>query len=452
MRRRLRRRLVLGCALLAGFACRAAPSPGPADFAYGQQIRTAGEAAAYRLTLPLGVYREAVYADLRDLRVFNGRGEVVPYALATRPADAATAMQSLSRPLFAITDTSATGVEALRLAIEAGGTSASAQARITTPVTAAPGRYLLDLRGLPGPVGAIRLGWPPATADFAGRISIDAGDSLDELRPLIASAVLANLHAAGESLVEDRVEFSATGAKFLRVSWIGKTPPVTLATAAVEIAAGAAPAQRLTLTVDGKAGDGLPAAVDYDLGAHLPVDRVGVTLPATNSILQADYFARDDAGAEWRKIGSGGVYRLADGGAELASGPLPVPTTTARYWRVQSHGPAAPLPASPRLVVQWLPADLIFVASGPGPYLLAYGSASAPGAEASLTAMPASIVPAAATLADVEVLGGPERKAGSPPAWYGRRPLLWAVLGMAVLVLGAMAYRLLRELGTGGSR
>ena len=53
----------------------------PQDFAYGMLIPTPAPAAAYRVAVPLEVYRRVVHEDLSDLRIFNARGEVVPYEL-----------------------------------------------------------------------------------------------------------------------------------------------------------------------------------------------------------------------------------------------------------------------------------------------------------------------------------------------------------------------------------
>jgi hypothetical protein len=50
----------------------------PKDFAYRMRVVGTGEAAAYRIALPLVVYQKISHPDLADLRVFNGGGEQVP--------------------------------------------------------------------------------------------------------------------------------------------------------------------------------------------------------------------------------------------------------------------------------------------------------------------------------------------------------------------------------------
>jgi hypothetical protein len=48
-------------------------------------VETPGGDALYRVAIPQAVYESAAFPDLRDLRVFNGAGEVVPYAF--RPVE-----------------------------------------------------------------------------------------------------------------------------------------------------------------------------------------------------------------------------------------------------------------------------------------------------------------------------------------------------------------------------
>ncbi|MBV5299755.1 MAG: DUF3999 family protein [Rhodoferax sp.] len=100
---------------------------------------------------------------------------------------------------------------------------------------------------------------------------------------------------------------------------------------------------------------------------------------------------------------------------------------------------------------------LVFLASGSGPFTLAVGRRQTPAAavEASLLG---SVAPAGlgelplASVASVQTR--PETALDGPaPGWLPegtslRSVLLWAVLGLGVLVLGGVAYSLLRQLGT----
>ena len=74
----------------------------PDDFAYGLKVVVPGEAAAYRVSLPLVVYQKLVRCDLGDLRVFNERGEVVPYALERPRSETSVSGTPTVLPLFTL--------------------------------------------------------------------------------------------------------------------------------------------------------------------------------------------------------------------------------------------------------------------------------------------------------------------------------------------------------------
>ena len=77
--------VVLGLACVGARAATLTPQ----DFAYGMPIIAGELATAYRLTLPPDVYRASVDRDLGDVRVFNSRGETVPYTIVRRGEPAA---------------------------------------------------------------------------------------------------------------------------------------------------------------------------------------------------------------------------------------------------------------------------------------------------------------------------------------------------------------------------
>ena len=76
------KRLIIACLLAGTGAAYAAERP--SDFAYGVPLEADGKEALYEVVLPASAYRGVVRADLADVRVFNGAGEVVPHAWRPR--------------------------------------------------------------------------------------------------------------------------------------------------------------------------------------------------------------------------------------------------------------------------------------------------------------------------------------------------------------------------------
>ncbi|RYY55952.1 MAG: DUF3999 family protein, partial [Comamonadaceae bacterium] len=148
------------------------------------------------------------------------------------------------------------------------------------------------------------------------------------------------------------------------------------------------------------------------------------------------------------------VYRIGAAGQESTNAPLLLERTSVRWLRVEAtHGARLEtVPLTVRAV--FAPLDAVFVAGATGPYTLATGRPGTPSAALPLAMLPgaAAGVPATAPVASVRDVR--ERQAQPPPAWAAWLPEgtdartagLWAVLAIGVLVLGAVAWKLVRQL------
>ena len=67
------------------------------DFAAGYYLETSGNNAVYSLELPEDVYHTVKSAELKDVRVFNSAGEVVPHELRS-VADRSSRLCAKKRP------------------------------------------------------------------------------------------------------------------------------------------------------------------------------------------------------------------------------------------------------------------------------------------------------------------------------------------------------------------
>jgi hypothetical protein len=418
----------------------------PMDFAYGLLVETGADDAAYRVPLPVAVYQTAVRPDLGDLRVFNSQGEVVPYALE-RPDAGTSAGQPLPLPLFHLKDNSAAALDAVRITVESGKAAVNVQTPGSTLGSAASVSYLVDARQMSAPVAGLLLQWPDDAADFAGRMQVEAGDTLGQWRRIASAAPVANLHAQGEHLVERRLEIPPTRAKFWRLSWVGAEAPFGFTGVLAEPARETLEAARANLMVPGKAVSGEAREFQFDLGASPPIDRVNLELPELNTTVAVDLLSRADAKAPWHSVVHAGLYRLKSAGTELRNGPIHIAPDTDRYWlaRIDTRGGGLGN-GMPRLSVGWVAQNVVFLARGSSPYLIAYGSATVAPADMSLDALPKSVQIGSATAAAPTLLGGRERLR-SPTAVPWRNGLLWAVLVVAAGILAAMVMRLSKEMG-----
>jgi hypothetical protein len=419
----------------------------PKQFAYGMPIATPGEAAEYRLEIPPEVYLKSVQPGLRDLQIFNGKGEPVPFTIVQPQVPPHAHPAGTAVPLFPLRDDSPAALSALRVAIDTHGSAVSVQAQGTDPAANESLSYVLDGRAVQSPVSAIQLHWPDDAADFAGRISVEAADTLGLWHLVAVPAPIANLHSNGAELIEDRVELPATKAQFFRLSWNGRPPPFRLTSAAVEVTDASDRIERASLIVGAAPGIGKPGEVAFDLHATPPTDRLNLVLPELNTVIDAEILARADPRDPWQPVTRGGFYRLQSADGELRNGAMKIDLTPFRYWLVRVLRPTSSAGSSaPRLEVQWRASNMLFLARGARPYTMAYGSGSAMGAAAPLASLPNSVAPLTATLGSPAILGGESRLKASlaPDGW--RNIILWIMLIAAVAVLAWMACRLMKEL------
>lgn len=418
---------------------------GPRDFAYRAQVITAGDAPAYRVSLPLSVYQKIVHDDLSDFRVFNGRDEPVPFSIE-RPLAGSVANAAAALPLFPLKDDSPAAVDALRVTIESGKAAINLQSGSASRPAGRISSYLVDGRNLNVAVAAFRLEWPDDAADFAGRLRVEAGDSLGDWRTLVTGAPVANLHSDAQRLVEQRVEFAPTQAKYWRLSWSGPAAPFQLTGAMAEPAKQSVDAGHAALAVTATAAQGPPGEFEYDLGAILPVDRVNLQLPEANTLVEVDLQSRPKPADPWTAVRRAGFYRLNAEGGELRNGPVFVGLNPDRYWRLRTDPKGGGIGSvAPKLVVEWVPHEVVFVARGAGPFYVAYGSAVAEASAVSLAMLPEGVQVASASLAEPQPAGGDERLRAPAPAIGWKNAMLWAVLMGGAGLLAWMAFRLARD-------
>jgi hypothetical protein len=427
------------------------------DFAYGIPVETDGRSAVYSVRVPLAVYQNTARADLGDIRVLNGRGEVVPYGLRRASGDVVSQGSIVALPLFPLHGSSVEPSDALKLRLEAAGASVEIE-RIGVPATqGATTVYLIDARDVTGSLSALELAWDPSSADFSARARIEASDDLAAWRR-VAEAPVVNLHYAGQQFLRQRIEFTPLATKYIRLSWADASPAIGLTVVSAEPAAAHTDVARDSLTVQSVPVRNHPGEYLVDLGAHVPLDRVNLRLPEVNTLLAVDFDARADAGEDWRPVTDATLYRLrATDGSELENRPVFIPRSLARYWRVRVAGDGGGLGrTAPVFAGGWLPDELVFVARDAGPFELVYGNGSAPPATVAIQSLLPQVTDAAANRPAVRIgearllepvqIGGPARLESGPRPIGRRVVTLWAILVLGVGSLGWMAWRLLRQM------
>jgi hypothetical protein len=308
--------------------------------------------------------------------------------------------------------------------------------------------YIFDTRAVDRPLAALELEWPADAPEFAGRWRVEATDDLSAWRLVLPGAAVANLGSEANRLIERRIEFSPVRAKYWRLTWIDGAAPFVLTGAKGEPAKDVVELARASEMLSAHADPKRPGEFEFDSEARLPVDRIELALPEPNSVVQAEILSRANATDEWRFVTRRGFYRLKTASAEISSGWVPIDLNTDRLWLVRvDQGSGGLGTGAPKLMLGWVPHELVFIARGTGPFQVAYGSATALPAESPVESIVSrtGVTIATATLAPRMVLGGEARRLPLPPPFPWKSVALWAALAIGVILLAWMAMRLARE-------
>jgi hypothetical protein len=459
--------LAISCLLLLAAAA-ASAAERPDDYAYGARLDADGKEALYEVTVPATLYRGVAAADLRDVRVFNGSGEVVPHAWRARRMQGVEPAAQVAVTLFPLKAAAGAALDGLAIRVHRGpGGAVTVDVTSGAAVEAAPRRtvgYLLDLTGFDRGLRALEFDWEAPAGGFAGKLRVDGSDDLGSWRQLVGAAPLVDLDVGGSRLQQKRVELPRQGVKYLRLSWMPQadgTPVPELTGVRAELLEKFVEVPReWTFVQSGKGAKS--GEYVFDTGGHFPVDRVRLHLPEPNTVVQVELLARDKADQPWRHVAQGVVYRLRKGDVEIGSPELTA-VASDRYWLLRVDQKGGGLGAgAPRLEAGWIPHRLVFAARGVPPFQLAYGKRDAKAAAYAIeTLVPgfredtgATIraakaaeaqkvnVQSAQALAPTE-LGGEARRVETID-W--KRWTLWGALILGVVVLGVMAWRLTRQL------
>jgi hypothetical protein len=427
----------------------------PEDFAYGMPIHADAQEALYEIDIPAAVYRGVTRADLGDVRVFNGQGEVVPHSLRPRAAASSEIGPAMSLPGFPIYGEVSDRIEDLNVRVEkrADGTIVSVHGQAKTSASKKRQRgYLLDASALKQAIQALRFEWQSGADGFVGSVRVEGSDDLSAWNTIADQAALVRLTFGGHQLEQNRVELRGVRFKYLRVSWPENQQPLESLRVVAEPAADVVSPRRVWQKINGEAVAGQAGEYRYDLGGPFPFDRLRVDLPQLNSLVQLQILSRAKNDEPWRLQARATAYRLRRDETEVSSPEIALTKVGERYWllRVDQKGGGVG-DGVPILQIGWPPQKLVFAARGAGPFQLVYGNSAAKGAVFPID----SLIPGYKTDAEFKVrtasLGEQATLAGAARLRAQtdyKKWTLWAILILGVFVLAAMAYRLARQVKT----
>lgn len=436
----------------------------PNDFAAGYKLEVDKEGGAiYSVELPEDLYRTVQSPDLRDVRIFNGAGEVVPHEFRNVETDPATLRDTWTIPFFPLFQESKSNDPAefsLQVSRDPAGTIVNIQ---SDPVKDVDNRkisgYLLDLSSLKPAVSELEFQWEKDTDSSVFTVNIEQSTDLVHWIPLVQKATLADLQFGGQQVERKTIQLPRQPQQFLKLTWqeSGKSLSLTGVSGLSQVIEGRRKYRWLSLDdgIVSKKDDQL--MIDFKTSYRLPVSNVQIQFPEKNSIAGLSVQSRSDTDKGWRTRCEQVFHDLNFEGNAIQNEPCAFHPTADTLWRVVVKHDGAGLHSGnrqPTLQLGWLPTDLLFVGRGKPPYLLAFGNGKLAQQDKQTDGMLLQTIRmtsphqaiGVATPGERVNLAGDSALRGPGKSLPWKKLLLWAVLLSGVGLLAFMARSLIKEM------
>ncbi len=451
-------------------------SDAPADYAYALPLQVSGKQGVVGVRLPQSVYLNAKTAGLDDLRVFDAKGLAQPYALYRPPGEVAARRPPLPATIFPVRNTTPPAAAGTAIGLEIrtrpDGSVLSVQAHggpVQRKDTAAISHLILDFGAAakdsdehPVRIEALRFGAPAGHGNYSAEVWLETSKDLKRWETVGAAELRWLSNDSAQTLASDRLEFSPQAFRYARLSWRRGVPALFSAIDAETVNRQSREPVRETLWLKPVAGTA-PGSLRYPAGIALPVEQISLRLHEANIVypMTLGYYVERPARqagktTEWvfQPISQATFYQITQNEQIRRSGPVHIAVTHQPEWVIKPLNAAAT--ALPELGLSWQPATLVFLAGGTPPYTLNFGRSDATAASQALSQVAPGFTPGELQQLEQALPGELQAGHAGPGAAndanlagisaQNRIFILWGVLLLGVVVLGGMAWRLIRQM------
>ncbi len=431
-----------------------------ADFAVRAELHVPNGSAIVRVALPAASIAALRSAEGGDLRVFNATGTSLPHALIDASNENtvlanAESLRVVALPIFNEAAVSTTKTSTPTLRIEEGSARRVIEyssGKLAEAGIREPRQILFDTRRIDAEVSAVDLEGTLPTATVV-KVTLEASADMKNWRTLVFDAPVFDFGADGPRGLRVVLPTPQNLANhYIRLSWTGSAsvPIVALRMVGVRPVKSVLPVA-LNLASPSVSADN---AAEWVLPLGLRVTGLHLRTAADNTLMPVRLLTRKRAGEPWQFVASTVVYRFKGGDTmndwASISPSLPIRSPLAQQLRVEAL-PRYTLTGIPlSLSLEYPSLQVVFVATGVGPFTVATGKAGMETAALPLTTLipqyRAGIEFALPELHVTRISGSPEINTGrSTSGILDRTTLLWVVLVLAVAMLAVLAISLLRS-------
>ncbi len=411
------------------------------------------DGGAYRVVLTPEVYTHTTRADLKDLDVRNGAGQLVPAAVLGPEEPLAASAQQVALPIFDLpADYKHHHYWKVSRETRTRGQIERSESIHTHSSSGPSVGILMDASRVREPIQALELGWEPLAADdpLDVTVTVETSADLTEWTTVLERGQLVDLEKDGQRVLQNRLVVRGAN-RYLRVLPVqpSRAPNFTTALAILQPQKSEAVWEWQTLNGKNTENNG-QTFVEFESPGRFPVTRADL-IHKTNSAAEWKLESRDSTDATWTHRAGPWIGFQVHG--DIASRSIPQSLnvrTRDRYWRLVSTTPTREIP---ELKLGYRPEVLVFLAQDEGPFTVVAGSTRTVRTDAPLDRLVQTLrdhfgaqwSPLPAYLGPIQELAGSEATTPVPksPDWGVK--LLWAILILGTAVVAGIAIHLLKS-------
>ncbi|MDH3764111.1 MAG: DUF3999 domain-containing protein [Gammaproteobacteria bacterium] len=427
---------------------RALAAPEISDYAF-QAVISETDQKLQRLELPLEVIMASTRSDLGDLAIFNFDGKQMPHSVTVTPDTTSERVLDLPFHKFDRFLQQQTKIVTTREQNQQANSTSELETTERIAVQSVRNDYLIEL--VPDKrfrtFERLDLKWRHEPASQILQVRIEVGNELDRLRTIRSRKSLTN----SQSGDPDWRSIKAIPAhnKYLRLTPLNDVTSFELQQVSGHYKETLdAPTLIHTFTpgqVSDEAGEfyffKYPSVVRAEAMRIIPGDK--------DSIIVGDLYISNSSEPDKRRLAERGFrqHNLSDDEVKPSQ-----PFNMSRLYPVNIwFSSTTDLPSPPRVELRYPQYEVVFLGDGNGPYRLAWGNHAHQTVTANLNELLAGNLKdtqqrgALVQLGRTEEAGGADRlRPQKTLPW--KKWLLWALLVLAALITGRMAYRLYQEM------
>ncbi len=356
--------------------------PQAKDFNFNSQIIVNDNASFYKLELPEHVYKNGADTFLRDIYIFNNHGPV-PFRLENIATEKMIEENTHNIPFFK-TYEEIKNSKNLRLNINSNRESNIKLDINNSENLAIQESLYIDLdmiKNYRGKLNQLTFDWEFNTqGNFIFSVSIDHSNDLLNWNHN-SKKQMVDFNLDQNKVKENSIQLSLINDKrFMRIKIESKQqkPSITSIIGSFSTQTDIKPKRWHTAVLTKNPEN--ESEYTFESNGNFIINGIKITPKQTNSLFTANIYSRSSEKMGWRLRGKDDIYTINNDGNELTNDEISFYANHDKFWMIKFDPPfTANVSADiqsylPKVEFNWIPHEITFLASGKGPFTLAYGN------------------------------------------------------------------------------